>query len=124
LFSKNHCTATGCLSLYVHDAEDLEKLLGIVRLGVAIKAQHVGRRPGFLRCYLQQVFEDMHGDVTFERFIDRLENSILEPGSPIEIVKRKFLFLTYFHPKEGRKECTFKTLENYLSSFKNKPNPG
>ena len=46
-------TATGALVQYVPEGPERDELLGLLRIGMAFRAQQRGRRPGFLTGYVR-----------------------------------------------------------------------
>lgn len=112
------CMATGAT------ATDREELLLLVRLGVKIRAQHNGRKPGFLACYLSDLAKQINGPLTFEslllelRYQARVREVRGESASPIESCDASFELLTYHHPRRGRLQMPYGTLRNYLTTLK------
>jgi hypothetical protein len=112
------CMATGTT------ATDREELLLLVRLGVKIRAQHNGKKPEFLACYLADLAKRINGPLTFEslllelRYQARVREVQGEAASPIEGVDLAFDLLTYHHPRRGRLQMPFGTLRNHLTRVK------
>lgn len=112
------CMATGTT------ATDREELLLLVRLGVKIRAQHNGKKPGFLACYLTDLAKRINGPLTFEslllelRYQARVREVQGENASPIESVNVSFELLTYHDPRRGRLQMPFGTLRNHLTTLK------
>lgn len=122
---RNYAGCTGLLdTLLPADCQERDELLGLVRIGVAFKTQHHGRRPGFLHQYISSIVERMEAPVTFEKMLEELEleaarrNLHGEEGKPVEIVNRVWALVVYHHPTKGRQQVTFKTLKNILTFCK------
>jgi hypothetical protein len=99
-----------------------EELLTLVRLGLSFqKQQRIGKRPGFLKDYLLSLLAKMEGPLTFDRLLQELELEAArrdmygENESPIEKVDRIWSLLTYHHPRTGRQQLSFKSIQNKLS---------
>lgn len=113
---------------YVYDrlpeGPERDEALGLIRLGFKIAAQHNGKKPGFMACYLADLAKRIHGPLTFESLLLELRIQALarsvngEAESPIENVDLSFELLTYHHPRRGRLQMPFGTLRNYLTTVK------
>lgn len=111
------CTAIAAEHL-PPDGPVRDELLGLVRIGLAIKAQHTGRKPGFLHNYLLGLAGGMGGELNFERLLLRLRHEAMkrellsDEAIPVEKVDEGFELLTYHEPRRGRVQMTFGTLRN------------
>ncbi|SEO37237.1 hypothetical protein SAMN05216404_11925 [Nitrosospira multiformis] len=99
-----------------------EEVLTLVRLGLSFqKQQRIGKRPGFLKGYLQELLPKIEGPITFDRLLHELELEAArrdmygEEESPIEKVDRVWETVVYHHPKTGRQLLSFKSIRNKLS---------
>jgi hypothetical protein len=99
-----------------------EEILTLVRLGLSFqKQQRIGKRPGFLKGYLQELLPKIEGPITFGRLLHELELEAArrdmygEEESPIEKVDRVWETVVYHHPKTGRQLLSFKSIRNKLS---------
>ena len=116
-------SATGDLVRLVPEGPERDALLGLVRIGVAFKAQHVGRRPGALAVYVDQLIERT-GVTTFAGLLLELRLAALRRAlrddvsdELIEKVDLAFEVVTFHDPVRGRRQVTFKRLQN-LARFK------
>ena len=99
-----------------------EEILTLVRLGLSFqKQQRIGKRPGFLKGYLQELLPKIEGPITFDLLLHELELEAArrdmygEEESPIEKVDRVWETVVYHHPKTGRQLLSFKSIRNKLS---------
>lgn len=120
-------TCTGDAAMHLPpDGPVRDELLGLVRLGLAIEAQHTGRKPGFLHNYLTGLAGCMGGDLSFNRLLLELrlaakKRALLgENISPIENVDESFELLTYHDRRRGRIQMPFSTLRNKWSKVRKK----
>jgi hypothetical protein len=103
---------------------DLDEMLGLVRLGVKFKQQHLGRRRGHLHTYIAEVVFAMKPPATFNALLEELELAAARrelrgvAASPIEKVDRVFDLVTFHDPRAGRKQVTFGRLRNILTAAK------
>ncbi len=103
---------------------ELERLAA---LGARFRAQHVGRRPGFLHRYLSGLVVDIPGNISFERLVSELafqarrRELLGEAASPVEKVDQEWELLTFHEPKRGRRQITFKRLRNLLTAIRKIP---
>jgi len=103
-----------------------DELLGLVRLGLAIEAQHTGRKPGFLHNYLVDLAARVGGDLTFNglllelRLEARKRELLGDDASPSERVDEGFELFTYHDPRRGRIQMPFGTLRNRWTDVRKK----
>jgi hypothetical protein len=114
---------------YVYDnlpeGPERDEAIVMIRLGVKFAAQqNIGKKPGFMACYLTDLATRIKGPLTFESLLLALRIQALtlsvddESDSPIENVDLSFELLTYHHPRRGRLQMPFGTLRNYLTKVK------
>lgn len=102
------------------------ELVELLRLGVAFRAQRCGRRLGFFQRYLQDIIDRLGESVTMAGVLEELEVAAARrnldgpTASPIEKIDRIWQIVTYHHPKRGRVQITFKTLQNKITLCKKK----
>lgn len=112
------CLATGT------PASDRDELLVLIRLGVKFRAQHTGKKPGFLACYLADLAKRINGPLTFDslllelRYQARVREVQGAAASPVEKVDAQWELLTYHDPRRGRLQMPFGTLRNHLTTLK------
>lgn len=117
-------SVTGYVYDHLPEGPERDEALGLVRLGFRFAAQHNGKKPGFMACYLADLATRIHGPLTFESLLLELRIQALarsvngEAESPIENVDLLFELLTYHHPRRGRLQMPFGTLRNYLTTVK------
>jgi hypothetical protein len=99
-----------------------DELMNVVRLGLSFQRQQtVGKRPGFLKVYLLKLLPTIEGPVTFDRLLHELELEAARrdmygtEASPIEKVDRVWELVSFWHPRLGRQQLTFKSIRNKLS---------
>lgn len=118
------CTATGVAAAYIPPGKQRDQVMYLIRLGLPFRAQHVGRRPGFLHHYICGIVAGMEKP-TFTNLLAELDLAAARRDAggdrePIERVSRSFQLLTYHDPRAGRIQITFGTVRNYLTAAKNK----
>ncbi|PTR14466.1 hypothetical protein C8R31_106139 [Nitrosospira sp. Nsp2] len=113
---------TSYLENVLPPSPEREEILTLVRLGLSFQQQQrIGKRPGFLKDYLQELLPKIEGCITFDRLLQELELESArrdiygEEESPIEKVDRVWEIIIYHHPRTGRQQLTFKSLRNKLS---------
>lgn len=116
-------SATGCVARCVPEGPERDELIQIVRLGVAFKQQHRGRRHGFLTLYIAGVVSGMTAPVTFERLIATLEIAAARrnegtANNPIEHCSRTWELLKICDPRRGSMQVTFGRLRNIFTDAK------
>lgn len=117
-------TTTGAAALYIRNGPERDEILGLIRIGIQFKRQHVGRRPGFLHRYIVDLVAQMPKPVTFAALLSELDLAAGRRaasdgwGEPIERVSRSFEELTYHDPKRGRQKIAFGTVMNYFTKAK------
>ena len=100
------------------------KLLGLARLGMCFKAQHIGRRPGRLSRLVLDCARRTGPPYTFVRLLDELSLEAArrelngERASPVEKVDRIWELVTIHLPKQGRVQVPFATVRNHLTKSK------
>ena len=100
----------------------LPELLHLAALGARFKAQHVGRRPGFLFRELQSLVAGRR--LGFEALLCELELAAARRelhgahASPFEKVDRIWQVAVYHHPRHGRRQVAFGTVRNLLSKIR------
>lgn len=121
------CT-TGCASKHLPAGDAGEELLALVRIGLKFRAQHTGKRPGFLHRYIAGLVAARAGRMSFADLLlelgyqARRRELLGELESPVERVDVEWALMTYHCPARGRCQVTFKRLENLLTAVK-KGNP-
>lgn len=120
-----YADVTGRLYELLPEGPERDELLGLVRLGVKMKRQHVGKRPEYLQKYLQGLIDKEGSKPTFEELLIILESEAYRReahgvhASPIEKVERGWAQqVTYHHPKKGEQKVTFETMRSKLSRCK------
>lgn len=110
------------LETTIQPSPERDEIIGLVRLGLSFKKQQtVGKRPGFLKGYLLELLPTIEGPATFDRLLEELELEAARRDlygaseSPIEKVDRVWEVVTFWHPKSGRQQLTFKSIRNKLS---------
>jgi len=124
-------TTTGAAAEYLPpDGPERDELLGLVRLGLKFKAQqHQGRRPGFLHRYITALVQAAPGRMSFEGLLKELafqarrRELLGESASPIEKIDREWELVTWHCPRRGRKQTTFKRLQNLLATIQKSRHP-
>jgi hypothetical protein len=117
-------SVTGYVYDHLPEGPERDQALGLIRLGFKIAAQHTGKKPGFMACYLADLAKRIHGPLTFESLLLELRIQALarsvngEAESPIENVDPAFELLTFHHPRRGRVQMPFGTLRNHLTRVK------
>lgn len=119
--------ATGRLVRALPPGPERDELLGLVRIGVRFKSQHVGRRPGALATLVAEIVGTMKDKPTFRNLLHELElaaarRSLYGPAHPIEKVDRIWQVLTY-HEGGERKQTTFDRVRNILTDAKKQKFP-
>jgi len=116
---------TGRLHALLPGGPERDELLGFARLGVQMKRQQVGKRPEFLRRYIQSLVDKEKKKPSFDELLTILESEAYRRGvygekaSPIEKVERGWRQeITYHHPKHGESVVRFETLRSTLSRCK------
>lgn len=103
---------------------DQDKVLGLARLGMRFKAQHIGRRPGKLSRLVLDCARRAGPPYTFARLLDELSLEAArrelngERASPVERVDRIWELITIHVPRQGRVQVPFGTLRNRLTTAK------
>lgn len=101
---------------------DPAELLHLARIGAAFKAQHRGRRPGFLFRELQSLVSGRR--LTFDALLAELELAAARRemygayASPFEKVDRIWHLVTLHHPRKGRQQIAFATIRNHLTKIR------
>jgi hypothetical protein len=120
-----YADVTGRLYALLPEGPERDELLGFARLGVQMKRQQVGKRPEFLRRYIQSLVDRESKKPTFEELLVILESEAYRrevhgtKASPIEKVERGWRQeITYHDPKEGEQKRTFETIRSTLSRCK------
>lgn len=99
------------------DDDERAALLELLRIGSAFKAQHRGRKPGYLRRYIDRLVDELEAP-SFEGLLQELEYRAVmrslqgEQSSPIEKVDRSFEVITWHDPHHGCRQTTFKRIAN------------
>ena len=120
--SEAFCGATGALAQYVPAGPEQDELLGLVRIGIKIKRQQVGRRPGKLSRLILDCTRRAGPPYTFARLLDELSKEAARrelygaKASPIEKIDRIWDLVT-IHTKR-REQVTFATVRNHLTAAK------
>lgn len=112
-------TATGTVAACLQPGAELDEILTLIRLGVAFRAQHAGRKPGFLHNYIVGLVARMPKP-TFDNLLAELDLAAArrdagDDREPIERVSRSWQIMTYHDPKKGEARVTFGTLRNYMT---------
>ena len=100
----------------------LPELLHLAALGARFKAQHVGRRPGYLHNELRALVAGRR--LGFEALLHELELAAArrelhgEQASPFEKVDRIWQVAVYHHHRHGRRQVAFGTVRNLLSKIR------
>lgn len=116
--------ATGTLFNLLPPGEERDTMLGLIRLGITMRLQQGGKRPEYLRRYITELVATMPKKATFNDLLDELSLCAARRdlygvlASPIEKVDRVWEVLTYWHPKRGRIQVQFESLENTLTKAK------
>lgn len=99
-----------------------DQVLALLRFAIAFKAQHAGRRPGFLAKEIARIVEKIGDPVTFERVLDEIELATVrrdrDGNSAFEQVNRVWSLVTYHDPRRGRVQVTFATIRNKVTACK------
>lgn len=117
-------SVTGYVYHHLPEGPERDEALKLIRIGFKFDAQHNGKKPGFMACYLAGLAKRINGPLTFESLLLELRIQALarsvngEAESPIENVDLSFELLTYHHPRRGRLQMPFGTLRNYLTTVK------
>lgn len=117
-------SVTGYLYENLPDSPERDNAMGLVRMGIAFKQNHIGRRHGYFFNYLVNLAGKINTTLTFDclltelSFEARRRELLGETVSPIEKVDREWELLTYHDPKRGRQQMPFATLRNKLSQVK------
>lgn len=107
---------------YVPPGPGREELARLVEMGRKFRGQQVGRRRGFLAKYLQGVHDAGRGGMTFDDFLDALDDAshlrarLGAKAGPVEKVDRVWCLMTYHAPGGQRVQVTFKTLQNHFTA--------
>lgn len=102
-----------------------DEAVSLIRLGQKFRIQQRGKRKGFLTKYLEAIAERISGKASFDLMLYELgiESSRREvygeDASPVEKIDWEFELVTYHDPKGGRKQITFKALQNKISKMNN-----
>lgn len=94
-----------------------EQLMELVTIGAAFRDQQRGRRPGFLRRYVEATVSTLT-ERTFDALLVELElqamrrNVLGAKSSPIERVDRAFEIVTWHDPRHGERQTSFKRFRN------------
>lgn len=116
-------SATGYLVEHIPPGDERDELLGLVRIGLKFKAQHVGRRRDALTQYIIERARTLKRP-TFAALLDDLETQAARrelygpQDSPIDKVDRVWEYIGYQHPKRGYIRVQFSTLRNKLTFAK------
>lgn len=123
-------TATGTLARLVPPGPELDELLGLVRIGVAFKAQrHVGKRPGALANLILDCARRAGPPYRFESVLVELafaaqRRALLGDRSSIVLDVDKRDEVVTISESRGSREVPFKTLQNHLTTAKKKTTGG
>lgn len=115
---------TGALVRYVPKGPEQDELLGLVRMGVYFKANHIGKRPGALSRLILDCTRRAGPPYTFARLLDELSLDAArrelhgERVSPVEKVDRIWELVTIHLPRRGRVQVPFATMRNHLTRAK------
>lgn len=115
-------TATGTAAQYLPPGDETDEIMRLIRLGVAFRAQHGGKRPGPLANLILDCAKRAGAPYSFPRLLDELELDAARrelhgvAGSPIEKVDRVWQLLTVHLPKRGRVQVPFGTIQNHLTA--------
>lgn len=116
--------ATGALVSYVPAGDDQDELLGLVRMGVRFKANHIGKRPGALSRLILDCTRRAGPPYTFAGLLNELALEAArrdlhgEHASPVEKICRIWALVTIHLPKQGRVQVPFATVRNHLTAAK------
>jgi hypothetical protein len=114
-----YADVAGKVAAHMPAGPDRDEILELVRIGLAFRRQHGGRRPGFLHRYVAGVVERLGPDVTFDALVEELQVEAARRGEgarvPVEQVSRSFETITFHDPRKGRKQIAFGTLRNLLT---------
>ncbi len=96
---------------------DRDRLAELVRIGTRFKEQQRGRRPGFLRTYLEGLVQRTRprsfDELLTELGLEAMRRSVRGPTASPVIECSKYLdILAYDHPRHGRQEVSLKTVRN------------
>lgn len=123
-------TTTGAAAQWLPADAIGEELLGLVRIGLAFRSQHRGRRPGFAAQLVCAAAARIPQPPTFAALLEELESMAVRRAmyrayadNPVEKVDRIWGLVTIHDPKQGRVQVAFKTLQNHLTNCR-KPSPG
>ena len=117
-------SATGYAAEHLPAGAHTDQILGLIRLGVAFKKHHIGRRRGYLHHYIDGIVARMKTPVTFDRLLAELEMEAVRRSAddgeriPIERVSRSFEIVKLHDPKHGEQQITFGRLKNILTESK------
>lgn len=102
-----------------------DELLGLIRLGLSMQAQHVGRRPGLLAKTVLAACRSMGPPYSFARLLEEFDllaalraESDGRDMQPVEAVRRTWEIVVFHDPKRGRTEVPFATLRGHLTQAK------
>lgn len=99
-----------------------DQVLDLIRFAITFKAQHAGRRPGFLAKEIARIVEKIGEPITFERVLEEIESAAVRRDrgdeGAFEQVNRVWSLVTYHDPRRGRVQVTFATIRNKLTACK------
>lgn len=103
------------------------QVIELVRVGAQFKPQQkIGRRLDFCTRFIIDLARSLDQPVTFAALLDALETQAARreihgaQAAPIEKIDRVWQVMTFHHPKRGRVQIAFGSLQNKLTLARKK----
>ncbi len=119
--SDSRATATGYCAAHLPSGPQRDEIIDLLRTGVAIQAQWIGRRPGPLARLVRRLAGE-YPDMSFDQLLNLLHIESMkrehlgESASCVESVNRSWELVTYHDDTKARVQVGFAHVRNLLSA--------